>query len=67
MLHLINSGSFTILILGHAFVYHPWISGLKLVTLGVISPSRLIFNFIPFWNNRYFDYLFLKGDGVKEL
>jgi hypothetical protein len=64
MLQLIDSRTFTIAILGYALVYHPWISGLRLVALAVITPSKLIYNFIPFWNTRYFDYLFI--DGTKK-
>lgn len=65
MVHLMDSTTFTVALFSYALIYHPWISGKRLVALGVIPPSKLIYNFIPFWNNRYFDYLFL-GAKVSE-
>lgn len=65
MVHLMDSVTFTVSIFSYGFIYHPWISGKRLVALGVIPPSKLIYNFIPFWNLRYHDYLFF-GAKVSE-
>jgi len=67
MAHLMDSVTFTVSIFSYGFIYHPWISGKRLVALGVIPPSKLICNFIPFWNKRYFDYLFLGTSVSKEV
>ncbi len=65
MVDFMDSATFTVALLSYTLVYHPWISGKRLVALGVIPPSKMIYNFIPFLNNRCFDYLFL-GTKVSE-
>jgi hypothetical protein len=55
---LINSVNFTILLFTYAFIYHPFVSGYRLLSLGVIKRSELILNFIPGWNLKYFTLLF---------
>jgi hypothetical protein len=42
----------------YCFIYHPIISGLRLMALGKISGSKFLYNFIPAWNTRYFRALF---------
>jgi hypothetical protein len=46
----------------YAFIYHPLISGLRLVATNKIPRSKLWLTFIPFWNKRYFSYLFFNKD-----
>lgn len=60
-LNLADSATFVAFLTLYCLVYHPWISGKRLVALGVIPPSKLIYSFIPFWKMRYFDYLFLNA------
>jgi hypothetical protein len=55
----ISSVTFAIGLLVYALVYHPLISGMRLIALGKIKPSMLGYNFIPFWNGKYFASLFL--------
>ena len=55
----LDSGLFTILILLYALVYHPFLSGLRLISLGKISSQNFWKNFIPFWNARYFKTLYV--------
>ncbi len=45
-------------ILFYALIYHPLISGIRLVNLGKIPSSDLFKNFIPLWNKQYFKTLF---------
>jgi hypothetical protein len=49
---------FVSLLLTYSIIYHPLVSGLRLVALGVISKSELWKTFIPFWNRKYFGILF---------
>jgi hypothetical protein len=55
---LLDSKEFTILLFAYAFVYHPIVSGVRLVALGVIKKSDLYLNFIPGWNLKHFGILF---------
>jgi hypothetical protein len=59
---LLSGGAFMILVLTYALVYHPLISGLRLVATNKIPKDRLWLTFIPFWNWRYFSYLFFNKD-----
>lgn len=47
-------------ILVYALIYHPIISGFRLLALGKIRRKEFFYNFIPAWNLKYFEYLFLK-------
>ncbi|PLK44758.1 hypothetical protein [Emticicia sp. TH156] len=58
-LGLITAETFAIILLLWSLVYHPYISGSRLVALGKIRKQELKYNFIPFWNLKYFDVLFL--------
>lgn len=57
-LKLIGAEAFSILLLVWALVYHPYVSGSRLIALGKIQKQDLKYNFIPLWNLRYFDALF---------
>jgi uncharacterized membrane protein len=54
----ISSQFFTIGLLVYFLVYHPLISGLRLVQSGKIEQSKFWYNFIPGWNTKYFSFLF---------
>jgi hypothetical protein len=54
----INSEVFFVAILIYALLYHPMISGLRLLSAGKIQRSDFMYNFIPFWNLKYFEFLF---------
>ena len=53
-----TSGSFTLLLLTYCFIYHPLISGLRLMATGKIGKNKFWFNFIPAWNWKFFEFLF---------
>jgi len=55
---LLNSEEYVILLFAYAFVYHPIVSGVRLVALGVIKKSDFFLNFIPGWNVKHFGILF---------
>ena len=55
---LINANIFMIGLLLYVFVYHPYISGKRLVALKSIQKSEFWRTFIPFWNLKFFDVLF---------
>ena len=57
-MHLISSTFFSISLLSYALLYHPLISGLRLVLLGKIAKSDFLKNLIPFWNLKYTKDLF---------
>jgi len=59
-LELINPGFFTFGLLTYALLYHPFISGKRLISLKAIEASNFKYNFIPLWNLKYFDILFFK-------
>ena len=48
-----------VLLLVYAIVYHPTISGWRLVSLGKIPKQIFWKNYIPMWNSKYFRTLFL--------
>ena len=60
--HLINSISFVLLLMIYAFIYHPLISGLRLIITNKISKNQLWYSFIPGWNWRYFAFLFFNSE-----
>jgi hypothetical protein len=57
--HLISSGNFVVVLLSYGFIYHPLVSGLRLLALGVIPKEKMWKNWIPFWNETYSRELFL--------
>jgi hypothetical protein len=54
----IGSEVFFVAMLTYALIYHPIISGLRLLSAGKIRRSEFKYNFIPFWNLKYFEFLF---------
>jgi len=55
---LISSVTFVSLLIGYAFIYHPFVSGLRLSALGILDQKNFWRTFIPFWNTKYFRALF---------
>ena len=60
-MHLVGPLFFTISILLYALVYHPFISGLRLIATGKIRKNQFMLNFIPSWNWRFFEFLFFNS------
>jgi hypothetical protein len=56
--HYLNANVFVLLLAFYCFLYHPIVSGLRLISLKKIPKSEFWRNFIPFWNLRYFSDLF---------
>ncbi len=56
--HYVTSEVFTFILLGYALIYHPLISGLRLLACNKISKGKFWSTFIPFWNWKYFGFLF---------
>jgi hypothetical protein len=54
----ISSTFFSIGLLIYTLIYHPVISGIRLMLLGKIDKSDFFKNFIPFWNLKYAKDLF---------
>ena len=54
----INSPTFILLLLTYIFIYHPLICGLRLVENKKIRPQDIWKNLIPFWNDKYWMFLF---------
>ncbi len=54
----IGSNIFTLLLAIYALIYHPIISGLRLVALGIISKQDLMKCFIPFWPQKFYKSLY---------
>jgi hypothetical protein len=46
-------------ILTYAIVYHPTVSGIRLLQGGIIKKSQWWNCFIPFWNQQYSSFLYL--------
>jgi hypothetical protein len=57
--HEVNSTFFVGGLAVYVFLYHPLISGLRLLNSGKIRRSEFLYNFIPLWNLKYFGFLFL--------
>jgi hypothetical protein len=55
---LISSTEFTLALAFYVFIYHPLILGLRLMATYKISRSEFWRTFIPFWNMKYFGFLF---------
>ncbi len=62
----INSTFFAISMLTYAIVYHPFISGLRLIQIGKIQKKNFFKNFIPFWRTKYFFSLFFGYETKKS-
>ena len=60
--HLINTYTFAILLLVYALIYHPLISGLRLIATNKIAKNQLLYNLIPGWNWKYFAFLFFNSE-----
>ena len=54
----IDSILFALMMLIYVFLYHPFICGIRLVKSGKISRQDFWKNFIPFWNDKYWTFLF---------
>jgi len=61
-LDLLSNNVFAFGILLYGLIYHPIVVGIRLIQLNVCKSSDFWLNFIPLWNLKYFDILFL---GVK--
>jgi hypothetical protein len=60
---LIGSVVFVILLGIYCFLYHPFISGLRLIALGIIRKDEFIKAFIPgYYNFKYFSLLFFNRE-----
>jgi hypothetical protein len=46
----------------YALIYHPIISGIRLLKSKKIKKKEFLLNFIPFWNAKYFEFLFFNVD-----
>ena len=57
---LFSSAEFTIGLALYIFLYHPYISGLRLLHKNKIKTTEFWRNFIPLWNSKYFTSLFFK-------
>jgi hypothetical protein len=56
--HYISAGSFAWSLIIYGLVYHPLISGIRLIENKKIKRSELWLSFVPFWNWRHFSFLF---------
>jgi len=59
---LISSNAFVLLLMIYAFIYHPYISGLRLLDANKIKKNPLLFSFIPGWNWKFFAFLFFNSN-----
>jgi hypothetical protein len=57
---LYSSNGFVIGFVFYVFVYHPLVSGLRLLHKNKIKSSEFWRNFIPLWNTKYFTSLFFE-------
>lgn len=55
---LISSVTFASLLMSYAFIYHPFIGGLRLLALNKTDQKSFWQVFIPFRNMKYFKALF---------
>jgi len=55
----ISSTLFVILLFSYLFLYHPFICGLRLLQNEKINRQDFWRNSIPFWNEKYWAFLFL--------
>ena len=64
--NLVGNYTWVILLLVYCLLYHPRISGLRLLANGIITKKQLLYNFIPTWNWKYFSFLFFNYEGYKH-
>lgn len=57
--NLISPIVFVILLQIYAFLYHPYVSGLRLLALNKLEKKDFWRMFIPFWDTKFFKNLFL--------
>jgi hypothetical protein len=57
---LISPAFFAIFLLTYALIYHPLLSGYRLIAMGVIRKEQIWKCFIPLWINQYSKELFTK-------
>lgn len=57
--NLISPIVFFILLQIYAFLYHPYVSGLRLLALNKLEKKDFWRMFIPFWDTKFFKTLFL--------
>jgi hypothetical protein len=63
MNHLLSSTVFVLSLMIYCAIYHPLISGLRLVALGIIRKNDLLKAFIPgYYNWKYFSILFFNRE-----
>jgi hypothetical protein len=60
--HQIDSTIFVAGLIVWGLIYHPLICGLRLLEAGKIRRTDFVFNFIPFWNLKYFHFLFFNKE-----
>jgi hypothetical protein len=63
----ISEKAFFVLLMIYALAYHPFISGLRLVTNKKIPMSSFWLNFVPFWNLKYFRFLFFNENTHQHI
>lgn len=56
--HHVSAKIFVIGLFAYAFLYHPLICGLRLLQNKKIKRKEFFLNFVPFWNQKYFNFLF---------
>ena len=55
----LTSETFTLSLLAYCLIYHPIVSGLRLVQNKKIPARDFWKNFLPLWNLKYWSFLFL--------
>ena len=55
----LSSEFFTLSLLAYCFIHHPLISGFRLVQNKKITTRVFWRNFLPLWNLKYWNFLFL--------
>ena len=55
----ITSGIFAMSLAVYVFLYHPGVSGIRLIHLDKLTRKNFWKMFIPFWSTKYFKNLFL--------
>ena len=58
LIHAISNTQFFFGMLSYCFIYHPLISGMRLIQLNKIEASQFWKTFIPGWNWKFFSSLF---------
>ena len=63
---IISNKEFVILLFIYGLIYHPLISGLRLIESNKISKNQFWKNFIPGWNIKFFYFLFFNSNGLTK-